>query len=106
MKLFSPEKPCQPSVPNQNGGSMRPVEPPGPPPFGLLMRLLTIQSASKRPQYTAPGTRRLLARPEATGICSTVFANIWPMAPDFAGAHGDGAALVHDGVPSAGPPAS
>src|SRR6202021_2138342 len=64
MKLFWPEKPCQPSVATQ-GGSTRPVEPPAVSPVG--------QSADA--QYLAPGTRRAAG----TGICSAVFARLAAM---------------------------
>src|SRR4029077_6417486 len=67
---FCPEKPCQPSVTTQ-GGSMRPVEPPGPlepPVTGPVAMDTPVQSAVA--QYTAPGTRRAAGTP----TCSAVFA--------------------------------
>src|SRR3979490_1378758 len=55
--LHSPTPPCQPSV-TTVPGSIRPVEPPGPPPLGLVAKFTSVHSAL--PQYTAPGTRRLV----------------------------------------------
>src|SRR6266478_1517920 len=85
MKLFWPEKPCQPSLATQ-GGSTRPVDPPPVSPVG--------QSADT--QYRAPGTRRA----GGTGICSDVFAISAPRLEFPQGA------VVDVQVPSAGPPAS
>src|SRR6516164_7662069 len=111
-KLFWPEKPCQPSVPNHDGGSMRPVEseveqvvwPPDvvhtlggsllPGPFAID---LPVQSAFA--QYTAPGTRRLVG----TEMTSAVFASMLPMLEE---PHGGDPAAPQSGEPSAGPPAS
>src|SRR5258706_16427583 len=59
MKLFWPEKPCQPSLVTQ-GGSTRPVEPPALSPAGQ----------SGFAQYLAPGTRKAAG----TEFCSAVFA--------------------------------
>src|SRR5207253_580232 len=84
MKLFWPEKPCQPSVPNQNGGSIRPVEPPAVSPGG--------QSALA--QYLAPGTRKLAG----TETCSAVFAIISPI-PEFPHRAVGGVALGPHGLP-------
>src|SRR5215469_10290684 len=80
MKLFWPEKPCQPSVETQ-AGSTRPLDPPAVSPVG--------QSADL--QYRAPGMRR----PVGSEICSTVFAMLPPIVD-----------VPPPGVPSAGPPAS
>src|SRR5258708_28770581 len=84
---FWPTKPCQPSEVTE-GGSMRPVEPPAPPPLGLLSRLSVVQSASA--QYTVPGLRRVLS----TGKASIVLARLAAMF-----------AVPPPGVPSARPPA-
>src|ERR1700752_3531598 len=115
MKLFCPEKPCQPSLAT-HGGSIRPVERVGPqvvaPVVGLGVQelggsLLPGPAAIEWPmqsapaQYTAPGTRRLVGL-VGTDTCSTVFANMLPMAEVPHGA----VALPPHGVPSAGPPAS
>src|ERR1700751_2068622 len=89
MKLFWPEKPCQPSVPNQKGGSTRPVDPPAVSPAA--------QSAVA--QYRAPGTRRGVGKE----TCSLVFASIAPMVEL---APGSAPGAPQSGEPSAGPPAS
>src|ERR1700730_4819230 len=57
IMLNSLTPPCQPSVTTEPG-SIRPVEPPGPPPLGLVAKFTSVHSALA--QYTAPGTRRLL----------------------------------------------
>src|SRR6266404_5929604 len=59
MKLFWPEKPCQPSLVTQ-AGSTRPVEPPALSPAGQ----------SGFAQYLAPGTRKAAG----TEFSSAVFA--------------------------------
>ena len=113
MNEFCPEKPCQPSLSTQ-GGSIRPVERSAEqlvaPVVALVVQLLgasllpgplridlPVQSALA--QYTEPGTRW------ATGsdTRSAVFAI---MAAIFELLHGKVPLAPHDGLPSAGPPAS
>src|SRR2546423_14854428 len=84
MKLFWPEKPCQPSLVTQ-GGSTRPVEPPALSPAGQ----------SGFAQYLAPGIRRAAG----TEFSSAVFARFASLVVE--GPHG---AVVELHVPSAGPP--
>src|SRR6202790_2074317 len=57
IMLNSLTPPCQPSVTTEPG-SIRPVEPPGPPPLGLVAKFTSVHSALA--QYTAPGTRRFV----------------------------------------------
>src|ERR1700758_987468 len=98
---FCPEKPCQPSVAGQatHGGPTRPVEPPDPPVAAVLAGPAGASKQSAVMQYHAPGTRRLVG----TGMTSAVFAMFAAMV-EFP--HGGFPALPHDGLPSAGPPAS
>src|SRR6267143_3624933 len=91
MKLFWPEKPCQPSVPTQ-GGSTRPVESP------VVPLTLSPAGQSADAQYLAPGTRRVVG----TEICSAVFAR-FPAMLEFP--HTVPVVPPHV-EPSDGPPAS
>src|SRR5437879_12714418 len=83
MKLFWPEKPCQPSLVTQ-GGSTRPVEPPALSPAG----------ESGFGQYLAPGTRRVAG----TELSSAVFPRNAPLV--VLGPHRSGVGLQ---VLAAGP---
>src|SRR3989440_47305 len=111
MNEFCPGKPCQPSLRTQ-GGSIRPlertVEQLVAPVVGLVVQLLggsltgfridlPVQSALA--QYTEPGTRWATG----TDTRSAVFAIMAAMLELL---HGKVPLAPHDGLPSAGPPAS
>src|SRR2546429_3362155 len=112
MNEFCPEKPCQPSLRTQ-GGSIRPVERSGEqlvaPVVGLVVHWLggslalrgqtdlPVQSALA--QYTEPGTRWAMG----SDTRSAVFAIMAAMLELL---HGKVPLAPHDGLLSAGPPAS